>query len=98
MAGYSAKAARKGKDLGKKGKNFAKIAKKAGGGEKGNRIAGAILKKLRAKRKQKGTTMLNQAVEYSGQMLKFPWPVLVFLGAFVALIGLRVVWKRWKQK
>lgn len=48
---YSAKRARQGKDLGKPGKNFNKIAKKAGGGEKGKRIAGAVLKKLRQKSK-----------------------------------------------
>jgi len=50
-AGYSAKAARAGKDLGKTGKNFAKIAKSAaeryGSKEAGGRVAGAILKKLR---------------------------------------------------
>ena len=46
---YSAKAAAAGKDIGKPGKNFAKIAAKAGGGEKGERIAGAVLKRLRAK-------------------------------------------------
>lgn len=46
---YSAKAAAKGKDLGKPGKNFAKIAKSSGGGEKGKRIAGAVLAKLRAR-------------------------------------------------
>ena len=45
--GYSAKDAAKGKDLGKPGKNFAKIAKKSGGGEKGKKIAGAVLAKLR---------------------------------------------------
>lgn len=48
-AGYSAKAARAGKDIGKPGKNFAKIEKSAGGGEKGKRIAGAVLAKLRSK-------------------------------------------------
>lgn len=37
------KAARKGKDIGKKGKMFAKIAAKAGGGEKGKKIAAAAL-------------------------------------------------------
>ena len=42
-----AKKARKGIDLGKKGKNFAKIAAKSGGGEKGKRIAGAIMQKMR---------------------------------------------------
>lgn len=45
--GYSAKDAAAGKDLGKPGKNFAKIAKKSGGGEKGKKIAGAVLAKLR---------------------------------------------------
>lgn len=50
-AGYSAKAAHQGKDLGKKGKNFEKIAKSAGKkyGSKaaGERVAGAVLNKLR---------------------------------------------------
>lgn len=50
---YSAKKARAGKDIGKKGKNFAKIAKSAGkkyGSKKaGQRVAGAILAKLRNK-------------------------------------------------
>lgn len=49
--GYSAKSAAAGKDLGKKGKNFSKIAKKAaeeyGSEESGKKVAGAILKKLR---------------------------------------------------
>jgi hypothetical protein len=52
---YSAKAARKGKDIGKPGKNFSKIATKAGKkyGSKaaGKRVAGAILAKQRAKAK-----------------------------------------------
>ena len=48
-ASYSAKAARAGKDIGKPGKNFEKIATGAGGGEKGKRIAGAVLAKLRGK-------------------------------------------------
>lgn len=52
---YSAKQAVKGKDIGKPGKNFAKIANKAakkyGSKEAGKRVAGAILKKLRAKKK-----------------------------------------------
>jgi hypothetical protein len=50
-ASYSAKAARAGKDIGKKGKNFEKIAKGAakryGSEEAGKRVAGAILAKLR---------------------------------------------------
>jgi hypothetical protein len=48
---YSAKKGAAGKDLGKPGKNFAKIAKKAeaGGAKSGEAVAGAVLKKLRAK-------------------------------------------------
>lgn len=50
---YSAKAARAGKDIGKPGKNFSKIAKDAGQryGSKaaGERVAGAVLAKMRAK-------------------------------------------------
>lgn len=50
---YSAKKARAGKDIGKPGKQFAKIAKSAGerygSKERGEKVAGAVLKKLRAK-------------------------------------------------
>jgi len=49
--GYSAKAARAGKDIGKPGKNFSKIAKGAaeryGSKAAGERVAGAVLNKLR---------------------------------------------------
>jgi len=38
-----AKRARAGKDIGKKGKGFAKVAKAAGGGKKGERIAAAAM-------------------------------------------------------
>lgn len=52
-ATLSAKAARAGKDIGKKGKMFAKIAasaaKRYGSEERGKKVAGAILKKMRAK-------------------------------------------------
>lgn len=48
---YSAKAAAAGRDIGKPGRNFAKIAAKSGGGAKGDRIAGAVLAKLRARNK-----------------------------------------------
>lgn len=52
-ADYSAKAARAGKDIGKPGKQFAKIAKSAGekygSKERGEKVAGAVLAKLRAK-------------------------------------------------
>lgn len=50
-AGYSAKAARAGKDIGKPGKQFSKIAKSAaeryGSRERGEKVAGAVLAKLR---------------------------------------------------
>ena len=50
---YSAKKAAAGKDIGKPGKNFEKIAKSAGkkygSKEAGKRVAGAVLAKLRAK-------------------------------------------------
>ena len=50
---YSAKRARKGEDIGKKGKNFAKIAASAGAkyhsAAAGERVAGAILAKIRSK-------------------------------------------------
>lgn len=41
------KAAKAGKDIGKPGKKFAEVAKKAGGGEKGKRIAAAAMWKNR---------------------------------------------------
>jgi len=54
-ASYSAKQARAGKDIGKPGKMFGKIAasaaKRYGSEEAGKRVAGAILKKLRGKGK-----------------------------------------------
>ena len=50
---YSAKKAAAGKDIGKPGKNFEKIAKgaakKYGSAEKGKKVAGAVLAKLRKK-------------------------------------------------
>ncbi len=50
---YSAKRARAGKDLGLKGKNFARIAasaaKRYGSKAAGQRVAGAILARLRRK-------------------------------------------------
>ena len=54
---YSAKKGAAGKDLGKPGKNFAKIAKTSGGGEKGQRIAGAVLNKLRGKTEEAAVPM-----------------------------------------
>lgn len=50
---YSAKSARAGKDIGKPGKMFGKIAssaaKRYGSEERGKKVAGAVLKKLRMK-------------------------------------------------
>ena len=55
---YSAKAARAGKDIGKPGKNFSKIAssaaKRYGSKEAGERVAGAVLAKLRSGAYHKG--------------------------------------------
>jgi uncharacterized membrane protein YgcG len=75
-AGYSAKAGRAGKDLGKPGKNFAKIAKGAaeryGSKAAGERVAGAVLNKLRHPKEsaEQGDTMdwLNdQLKDYDAQ-------------------------------
>lgn len=53
-ATYSAKSARAGKDIGKPGKQFEKIAasaaKRYGSKERGEKVAGAVLAKLRAKK------------------------------------------------
>ena len=58
---YSAKKARAGKDIGKPGKNFEKIAKSAGAryGSKaaGERVAGAVLNKLRKGVKEEGADL-----------------------------------------
>jgi hypothetical protein len=64
-AAYSAKAARAGKDIGKPGKMFAQIAAKAsekyGSEERGKKVAGAILKKIRAKQvKEENLEELSQ--------------------------------------
>lgn len=51
----AAKEAKSGKDMGAKGKNFSKIAAKAdkeyGSKEAGNKVAGSIFQKMRAKGK-----------------------------------------------
>ena len=59
---YSAKKGAAGKDLGKPGKNFAKIAKKAekGGAKSGEAVAGAVLKKLRAKNEDQSAPLTPQ--------------------------------------
>jgi hypothetical protein len=47
------KQARAGKDIGKPGKSFAKVAAAAGGGEKGRRIAAAQMWRSLAKKGKK---------------------------------------------
>jgi len=64
-ASYSAKAARAGKDIGKPGKMFAKIAasaaKRYGSAERGKKVAGAVLAKLRAKSMKEEAEQMNEA-------------------------------------
>ena len=71
-ASYSAKAARAGKDIGKPGKNFAKIAKSAGAkyGSKaaGERVAGAVLNKLRHPKED----IENEGNAFTGALAKTP--------------------------
>ena len=71
-AGYSAKAGRAGKDLGKPGKNFSKIAKSAGEkyGSKaaGERVAGAVLNKLRHPKED----IENEGNAFTGALAKTP--------------------------
>ena len=65
--GYSAKKASAGKDIGKPGKNFEKIAKSAGerygSKEAGERVAGAVLAKLRAKESVEEDAMDESALQ-----------------------------------
>jgi len=71
-AGYSAKAARAGKDIGKPGKNFAKIAKGAaeryGSKAAGERVAGAVLNKLRHPKED----IENEGNAFTGALAKTP--------------------------
>ena len=64
--GYSAKSARAGKDIGKPGKAFAKIAKGAaeryGSEEKGKKVAGAILAKLRKEEVELDEEQLDEMI------------------------------------
>jgi hypothetical protein len=64
---YSAKKARAGKDIGKPGKNFEKIAKGAaeryGSKERGEKVAGAVLAKLRAKESVEESEMDESALQ-----------------------------------
>jgi hypothetical protein len=65
-ADYSAKKAAAGKDIGKPGKMFSKIAKSAGKAygskERGEKVAGAVLAKLRAKK---------ESVEQDGDVMDY---------------------------
>jgi len=75
---YSATKARAGKDIGKPGKNFEKIAKSAGerygSKERGEKVAGAVLAKLRAKEGVEEQYILEKDVEegneFSGALAK----------------------------
>jgi hypothetical protein len=70
---YSAKDARAGKDIGKPGKAFSKIAKDAGerygSKERGEKVAGAVLKKLRAHEGVEETDM-EEGNAFSGAIAK----------------------------
>jgi hypothetical protein len=70
---YSAKKAAAGKDIGKPGKAFAKIAADAAGRygskEKGEKVAGAVLAKLRAKEDVNEDDM-EEGNEFSGALAK----------------------------
>lgn len=72
-ADYSAKKAAAGKDIGKPGKAFAQIAKDAAGRygskEKGEKVAGAVLKKLRAKEDVNEADM-DEGNEFSGALAR----------------------------
>lgn len=70
-AGYSAKSARAGKDIGKPGKMFSKIAKSAaaryGSKAAGERVAGAVLKNLRKEEQLKD--LLSNINEYNSNIM-----------------------------
>jgi len=70
---YSAKKARAGKDIGKPGKQFGKIAadaaKRYGSKERGEKVAGAVLAKLRAKESIDEADM-EEGNEFSGELAK----------------------------
>jgi hypothetical protein len=72
-ASYSAKSARAGKDIGKPGKAFSKIAADAaeryGSKEKGEKVAGAVLAKLRAK-EDVNEDDVEEGNEFSGALAR----------------------------
>lgn len=67
-ATLSAKAARSGKDIGKPGKQFAKIAssaaKRYGSKERGEKVAGAVLAKMRAKAAHEEIDLYDTVLEF----------------------------------
>jgi hypothetical protein len=67
---YSAKKARAGKDIGKPGKMFSKIAKSAGerygSKERGEKVAGAVLAKLR----KTNETDMEEGNKFTGNLMK----------------------------
>ena len=71
-ASYSAKAARAGKDIGKPGKAFSKIAadagKRYGSKAAGERVAGAVLNKLRHPKED----IENEGNAFTGALAKTP--------------------------
>lgn len=73
---YSAKKAAAGEDIGKPGKNFDKIAKKAakeyGSEEAGKRVAGAILAKLRKESLDEGAVLDTRNKMLSGESSGVP--------------------------
>lgn len=73
-ASYSAKAARAGKDIGKPGKAFAQIAKSAGekygSKERGEKVAGAVLNKLRHPKEDVEEGALGSIVQKIGGAAK----------------------------
>ena len=56
------KKAHAGKDIGKKGKGFEKVAKAAGGGEKGEKIAAAAMWKSEAKKAKKAKSLKEEVL------------------------------------
>jgi hypothetical protein len=73
-ASYSSKKARAGEDIGKPGKMFSKIAssaaKRYGSEERGKKVAGAILAKMRSMKEQAGDTHDIQFADKPGQTFK----------------------------
>jgi hypothetical protein len=63
------KDAKAGKDIGKPGKSFDKVAKAAGGGEKGTKIAAAAMWKNKAKAMKESLDSMSEAPEDQGDAM-----------------------------